>query len=247
MEIIGSGFLARHLAPLGGVFPEVTALAAGVPRQGLPDAAQARERALVEDVVARCRAEGRTLVFFSTASMYGSPGCRGREDEPVVPSTRYGEHKLGLETLIRGSGADHLILRLGYVLGTGGPPFRLVPALISQLRAGRVRVQKGACRDLVDAADLVEVIRRLLRAGARRHVVNVASGHCLPIEAILDHLERRLGVRAVRDYAPGGIAHCVSVAKLRRLLPDLDDLGFGPGYHGRAIDRYLELTGQLSR
>ncbi|MCX5277920.1 NAD-dependent epimerase/dehydratase family protein [Streptomyces virginiae] len=239
MELIGSGFLARHLRPLSGAHPGVTVLAAGVPRHPLPDSAHERERRLVEDTVERCLADGHQLVFFSTVSMYGAPGCRGLEDEPVAPLLPYGQHKLDLETLVRDSGVHHLILRLGYVLGPGEPEYRLLSVLVRRLRAGQVAVQEGARRDLLHVDDFVGLFDQILRTGADNETVNVASGDCAAVTDILDHMELRLGTRAERLAAGHTVSHCPSVAKLHGLVPEAALRGFGPGYFRSAIDRYL--------
>ncbi|MFJ8229487.1 NAD-dependent epimerase/dehydratase family protein [Streptomyces sp. NPDC094448] len=239
MEIIGNGFLARHLAPLAAGHPGATVLAAGVPTHPLPDTEHRRETALVDDTIRHCLGHDRMLVFFSTVSMYGGPGGPGDEDGPPAASTRYGQHKLDLERTIKASGVRHLILRLGYVLGPDEPPFRLLTALVAQVLASRVRVQRGARRDLLHVADFVTAVDALLRTGVCDETVNVASGDCVEVAAVVRHLERRLGVSARWQVTDDSIEHCPSVRKLRRLVPEVDRLGFGPGYHRTAIDRYL--------
>jgi nucleoside-diphosphate-sugar epimerase len=239
MRIIGNGFIARHLEPLSGRHHGVTVLAAGAPRQQLPDAEHEREADLVRRAARHCRRTGQLLVFFSTASMYGAPGCRGREDEPVRAATRYGQHKLDLERMVIGSGADHLVLRLAYVLGPHGPEFRLVPALIRQIRSGRIQIYRDARRDMLYVSDFVRILDWLLAAGVGNEVVNVASGDCVPILRVIEHLEDRLGVTAERVVVGDSVAHCPSVAKLRALLPQTRGSRFGPGYYRSALDRYL--------
>lgn len=247
MEIIGSGFIARHLQPLRGAHSDAIVLAAGVPRQKLPESEHERETTLVNEMIQRCRRQGRTLVFFSTASMYGGPGCRGREDDPVVPSTRYGQHKFNLETLIRDSGVNHLILRLGYVLGPHSPDFRLIPALIKQILSGRVRVYRGARRDVLYVTDFVTIIDILLDTEITNQIVNVASGDCVDIVQIIEHIERRLGVTAEQQIVgDSSVSHCPSIEKLRTLLPEVAEMGFEQGYYRYAIGRYLEETDRLT-
>ncbi|GAA2617557.1 NAD-dependent epimerase/dehydratase family protein [Actinomadura fulvescens] len=248
MEIIGTGFLAHHLQPLRDAHPGYLVLAAGVPRQQLPDRDHRREAALVDDMIERGLRQRRTLVFFSTASMYGAPGCRGLEDDPIVPSTRYGAHKRDLELRIRESGVDHLILRLSYVLGPNGPDFRLVPALMKQILSGRVRILRGARRDMLHVSDFVAVLDRLFGAGVTNDILNVASGDCAEILHVVEHLERRLGVAPEHQIIEGShVSHCPSVDKLRTLLPEFGEMGLGPGYHRHALSRYLAETGHLSR
>ena len=221
MEIAGSGFLAGRLRAIADRHPGTVALAAGVSgTSGSPDAAFAREAALVREVVDRCRRTGRRVLFFSTASASLYRADRpGREDDPVVPRNPYGAHKLGLEIWLRGSGAGHLVLRLGHVVGRGQPPHQLVPTLARLLRTGTMTVHRGATRDLIGVHDLVTVVDALLGMGIWGQTVNVASGFAIPVEQIVDHLERRTGTSARREYLDGGAAHLVSVEKLRRWYP----------------------------
>jgi nucleoside-diphosphate-sugar epimerase len=217
MEIVGTGFLARHLQTLSGTRPDVVVLAAGVSSAISTSAADfARERALLRIVARRCRATRRQLVFFSTAStgMYGGTDGAGREDVPVTPCSPYGAHKLALEEDLREAGTGFLVLRLAHVTGPGQPAHQLLPSLTRQVRAGWVMVQRGASRDLIGIGDVVTIIGMLLDADVRDQTINVASGWDVPVELIVDHLAQRLGRDPEREYVEGGRRNQVSVAKL---------------------------------
>ncbi|MER5531775.1 NAD-dependent epimerase/dehydratase family protein [Streptomyces sp. NPDC002677] len=239
MDIVGTGFLARNLRPLAGRHPDTVALAAGVSwASGTSDADFAREAALVDEVAKRCAAEGRRLLFFSTAAtgMYGLAEGPGREDVPVTPCTPYGAHKLALEELLRGTGADHVILRLGHLVGPDQPEHQLLPTLVRQLREGAVRVHRGAARDLIDVGDVITVVDHLLATDLRAETVNVASGFAVPVEDIVDHLAKALGLRARREYHDTGVRqHVISTEKLRALVPQVAEMGFGPDYYRRIL------------
>lgn len=243
VDIIGHGFLAGHLRGIAGAHPDVVVIAAGVSAASWTSAEQFdREAALLASVLDRCRETGERLVFFSTAStgMYGAPGGCGREDEPVEPRTPYGRHKLGLEQRIRESTVDHLVLRLAHVAGPDQPPHQLLPSLASQVLAGEVRLHRGARRDVIDVADVVAVVDRLLTAAVSRAVVNVATGYAVPVEDLVTGIEARLGTRARRivvDTPP--MNHLVSIGKLRRLVPAVAAMGFGPHYYEHVLDRYV--------
>jgi nucleoside-diphosphate-sugar epimerase len=245
MDVVGNGFIARHLRSSVGEHRDVIALAAGVSSTSTTSPEQfAREADLLGQTLKRCDAEGRRLVFFSTASaaMYGAPGCPGREDVPAVPQSPYGRHKLGLEERVADSGVGFLILRLGHAIGEGQPPHQLLPALVQQIDSGAVRVYRGARRDIIDIADVMAAIEALLRTpGADSSIVNIASGIAVPIEDIVTHIEDRLGVLAVREYVTSAqptTGH-ISTAKLGRLVPPLAGRLLAEGYFRTVLDRYI--------
>lgn len=248
MEIVGRGFLARHLQPLAHRHPDAVALAAGVSWTHVTSPAEfSREEAMVRAAAERCRATGRRLLFFSTASaaLYGPGSGAGREDRAPVPANPYGAHKLALEELLRASGADYLVLRLSHLVGPGQPPHHLLPTLMRSIRAGRVRVLNGADRDLIAVADAVQIIDLLLARGVSQDTVNVASGAAVPVEAIVGQLELLLGTTADRAYEPGGSGHRVCIDKLRSLIPETKTFGFGADYYRGVVESFVRA--ELSR
>ena len=106
------------------------------------------------------------------------------------------------------------------------------------MRAGTVRVHRGAARDLIGIDDAVVLIDLLLARGLRGEIVNVASGQAAPVDRIVDHLERRLGLAVRREYTDAGSHHTISVAKLRSLVPETSEMDFGPDYYRRVLDAY---------
>lgn len=238
--VVGRGFLARNLAPVAERHPETVILAAGVSLASTTAPEEfAREERLLEETIDACRASGRRLLFFSTAStgMYGTCDGPGREDDRVVPSTPYARHKLALEQRLRTCGADHLVLRLSHVVGPGQPSHQLLPTLVRQLREGLVRVHLRATRDLIGVADVVTVVDRLLALDLKDTVVNVASGTAVPVAAVVDFLEERLGLVCRRELQDTGSGCTVGVDRLRRLVPEVA-LGFGPHYYRGVLDGY---------
>ncbi|AHH95898.1 NAD-dependent epimerase/dehydratase family protein [Kutzneria viridogrisea] len=259
MEIIGKGFLSRHLeAAFGDRHPDTTVICAGVTRTTSAEIADFdREAALVHETVRRCKRTGRTLVFFSTASdsMYGAEGCSGHEDGPVYPISAYGRHKLSMEAVLASSGADWLVFRLSHIVGEGQRPHQLIPSLTAQVRTGQVTLHRNAHRDLLDVRHMVKALEGVLAIGVRHQVINVASGVLEPIERIVDGIEQRLGVRASRTMKDVYVTTTrTSTARLRMLVPEWNEIGFGPEYLPGLLDRYVgpvrgeaEFVGQAAR
>jgi NDP-hexose 4-ketoreductase len=249
MEIVGNGFLARNLKPIAGKHPDTTVFAAGVSwASNTSEAEFAREAALLRQVARDCRSAGRRLLFFSTASagMYGAVDGPGREDRPVSPGNPYGAHKLSLEDELRASGTDHLILRLGHLIGPDQPAHQFLPTVLRQLREGVVTIHRRAARDLIDVGDVITIIDSLLAQGSRDVTVNVASGTAVPVGLIVDHLEHRLGLTVRREYQDIGDSHVISTEKLQRLVPEVARIGFGPDYYRRILDSFIATQDRAS-
>lgn len=241
MEVIGSGFLAGNLATLAPAHPGVVVAAFGVSvAAGIPEADFAREATRLYELISRCERRQERLVFFSTAAaaMYAVPGKAGTEDGPVFPSTAYGRHNLALEAVLAASPIDYLVLRLTHVVGPAQHAQMLVPSLVRQVQSGVVRLYRGARRDLIDVADVVTVVDRLLATGVGRTVVNVASGTAVPIERLVDHVEAELGLRADREYVSEVASQPVSVARLHRLVPEAAMIG-RDDYYRRVLSKYI--------
>ncbi|WP_431683394.1 NAD-dependent epimerase/dehydratase family protein [Kitasatospora sp. KL5] len=245
MQIVGRGFLAQSLRPLTARHPDTVVFAAGVSSgTSHADAGFAHEADLLYDVLAGCLRGGRRLVYFSTSSagLYGVQQRPCREDGPVRPASPYGRHKLAMEEVIRGSGADHVILRLAYPVGRAQRPHQFLPSLVGQVRCGRVRVHRGARRDLIDVGHAVALIDALLAVRVPCGVVNLASGWSVPVEDIVGHIELRLGVTAERQVVEVPPEDPVCTERLRRLVPAAARMGFGPHYYRRVIDACLART-----
>ncbi|MEV5509851.1 NAD-dependent epimerase/dehydratase family protein [Streptomyces orinoci] len=251
MHIIGNGFLARCLSEaFTERLPEVAAIAAGVSSHATVAPEEfVREARLVHEVLRECRDRRRTVLFFSSASfaVYGSTGALcAEEDHLVAPPSGYGRNKLALESVIRESGVPYLILRLSHVVGRHQRAHQLLPGLMRQVRAGAVRVQKGAHRDLLDVDDLVDAIGRLFDQGVRDEVLNMASGAPQHVEAILDGIEKRLGTSAVRTCIPGDTAVTrISIRRLRGYVPDFrPGLWSAQSYLDDLLDTYVPYYAQ---
>jgi nucleoside-diphosphate-sugar epimerase len=248
MRIVGRGFIAQAVAGLAHKYPRTVLFAAGVStRNGGSDAQYQREADLLFDELVRSRSDGHRFVYISTASpgMYTRGGCDGTEDGPVYPPDGYCRHKLAMERMVLASGLPYLIIRLTHTVGARQRDHQLVPSLIRQIRSGRLTVYRGAHRDVLDIDDAVTFLDHLLALELTGETVNVASGVPVPVEAIVDHLEHRLGRTAARDYLDRPAEAPIPVAKLRRLVPAAAAAAFDDDYFKTVIDRFLLSTDEL--
>lgn len=142
-----------------------------------------------------------SLVFSSSASVYGNPGVDVvHEDLDCRPESPYGETKLAGEWLVAAAGrtipSRHISLRYFNVAGAGAPEladtgaFNLIPMVFERLDAGERPVifgtdyptADGTCiRDYVHVLDLADAhvaAARYLRGatGPVAHTLNVGTG-----------------------------------------------------------------------
>lgn len=132
-----------------------------------------------------------TLVFFSTAAVYGNTGREpATEESPCSPLGRYAAAKLEAERLLARH-RDTCVLRISNVIGATVPSTRsqgVVPLLLRAARDGRPFTIWGdgsATKDYLAAPDLHRAVAAVL-AGDVRGVFNVASGHSLSVQQLVD-------------------------------------------------------------
>jgi len=93
-----------------------------------------------------------------------------------------------------------------------------VPALVKAVIKGRVVVQQGALRDVIDSADMARLLSELLSAGHDRLTINVATGHAVEAGRIVDEICSILGVNAHREYRGEGEDQTLAVRFLHEVL-----------------------------
>ena len=150
-----------------------------------PELAQAINVEGTRNVLDAAEAAGvQTIVFASTAAVYGDTA--GAIDETVVPAPidLYGRTKLEgerlLESLAARTGARCVAARLFNVVGPRETNPHVLPEIVEQVRGGATALALGNLepqRDYIDARDVATAIVTLLRTAApgKRHF-NVGSG-----------------------------------------------------------------------
>jgi dTDP-4-dehydrorhamnose reductase len=242
VDIQGNGLLARAFATLNVRDDSVMVFAKGVADSRTTAPAEfEREHRELGGAIHECRVSGRTLVYLSGGgAIYGRRPTARSEDDVLSPETLYGRHQLSCEQAIITSAVHHLIARVPNAVGHPQRSAQLVPSLVQQVQEGRVSINSGASRDLIDAIDVAELVAGLLTAGARDLVVNVASGISTPVTNLVAHIERLIGTTAehvVGDAEPD--PQRFSIARLQSYLPSWRP---APDYPFDVLERYLRVA-----
>jgi len=98
----------------------------------------------------------------------------------------------------------------------------------------------GGDRDTV-VAKLAEHDLVAANENGAGQIVNVATGYPERVERVVTEIERRLGTTARREIVdkPGAVRTVISTARLRAIMPEWDELGFGSSYLPSLLDRYV--------
>lgn len=146
------------------------------------------------------------LVFFSTAAVYGNTGgTPATEETPCRPLGRYAAAKLAAEELFARAPRS-CILRISNVFNPGCAKTRpqgIIPLLLESARSNRPVTIWGdgnAVKDYIAAADLYAAVAGVLECGLCG-IFNVASGHALSVNRLLELVEQASGHRIAIQYA----------------------------------------------
>jgi nucleoside-diphosphate-sugar epimerase len=179
---------------------------------------------------------GRRIVGVGSCAEYDwSAPLLSERETPLAPATLYGQAKASLWALLdamaRQEGLSAAWGRLFFLYGPREPRGKLVADTVAALLAGdRVATTEGRqCRDFIHVADAGRALARLATTELAGPV-NIASGACLPVRALLEAVEAETGVPGMIDYgarplAPHEPMHLA--ADMSRLR---DELGFVPDH-----------------
>ncbi len=171
------------------------------------------------------RAGTRTMVFSSSAAVYGWPDVEQvTESTPTAPWSPYGETKLVGEWLVRAAAAAHgfrfALLRYFNVAGAAAPELadaavaNLVPMVFERVAHGRrprlfgddYPTPDGTCvRDFIhvsDVADAHVAALRHLDAGGGNLLLNVGRGTGASVREVLDVVAAVTGLPTEPEVLP---------------------------------------------
>jgi len=144
---------------------------------------------------------GQRFVGVGSSAEYASTDIPCEEEKTTLrAASRYGECKQALweaaQTAARERGTQAAWARLFLPYGPGDPPARLIPTVVSHLRARKaLSLSHGEQkRDFIYAPDAARMLVRLLNANATG-AFNIGTGEARSVRSVIEALADRIGAR----------------------------------------------------
>lgn len=183
---------------------------------------------------------GARMINFSTSAVYKTEERPHREEEsPLKPCDIYGWTKKHVEDLAiyyaDKKNLSILNIRLFNATGPGETNPHVLPAILSQLQKGAVKIELGNLdpqRDFIDIEDIAWAIEKLIQRWpvkeGRLENYNLGSGSPLAIGdlfvKIIHHLGREISLKSVSERCRSNDRKllCADLTKLKSVLPDFN-------------------------
>jgi len=179
-QVIGKGMIAQAMQDMPY---DAIIFAAGESNSMCQStAAFAKEKRLIKQTL-----NHKLFVYFSTITTH------------QTHKTPYILHKINMEKLI--SKHKHLILKLPNIVGPNQSDFQLIPSLIKQIKTGKITIQKGAVRDIIDAEDLRTIVDKFINEN-KQGTHNVLTGRYISVKHIVTHISNILNIKPEIQYIP---------------------------------------------
>lgn len=187
----------------------------------------------------------RSIIYLSTADVYGFPSERITEKTKISPRGYYGLGKFAGEVIMNMVAVPVTILRLPGVYGPGDQQKSIVGLFLHQLanrQSLHVNGDGRALRDYVEVNDVCRLIEHFI-GSPYRGTINVATGRSVPIKDIIGMIGKALGVSPTIHYKENKEAPSqdlvFDVAHLREIVPSfrLTDIAQGIDNYANCLTR----------
>lgn len=223
--IIGNGLIANAFRNFDR--EDVVFFASGVSNSLEKDPAQfTREENLIRKTIGEN--PEKILVYFSTCSIYDS----SKNGSPYV------NHKLNMEHLVAVECENYLIARASNAVGKGGNPNTLINYFVDSIQNQRpVNLHIKATRNLIDVADIVNIILELISSQTHNRIVNVAYlSNYSPLE-IISALEKHLNTKANLNLSDEGQGYSIDIPDIESYF-ELNNLWNKENYLKNILAKY---------
>lgn len=208
--VIGNGMVAQRFRDYttGNRF---VIFASGVSNSKTNDtAAYLREKELLQQTIDQY--PNATLVYFSTCSVY----------DPDAQQTRYVQHKLQMEQLIRDNQASYYLFRVPNLAGRSDNPNTVLNFFVYHIQHKiNFDLWVNSTRNLIDIDDMYTIADSILQQGIYpNQAINIANPVNYPVSEIVSAIEQHLGIMANAIPIQKGSHFGIDISLISHLVKD---------------------------
>lgn len=229
--IIGTGVIGSAFIDSYEKDREVYLYAAGVSNsQCIENADYFRDKSRLIENISKLK-KNELLVYISTCSI--STSNNG-------PNSRYIEHKMEMEELVRGYGR-YLILRLPQIASFSKNPFTLLNYFRNNINHGEAfQVYKNSYRNILDVDHMRSISEKVIANISDNAVVNIANPISVSTIEIVEEMQAVLGKKAIYSYVDGcSDNYKIDVTNMMKFIDPYIYM-FDDKYLNRVINRFYK-------
>lgn len=224
--VIGNGMLAKAFSNFK-TEDEVIIFASGVSnsKETNPSSFE-REKSLLENCITKF--PDKKTVYFSTGSIY----------DTELFQSRYVQHKLEMERIIRGQCKKHVIFRLTNPIGFTGNNNTILNFLVHQIeQQQQFSVWKNAERNLMDIDDVVLICNHII-VNHNNLTIDIANPENYKVLDIITAIELHSNKKAICILEDKGgkpeVGNSTPLETYKKL-----GITFGPNYLENLLKKYF--------
>ena len=187
-----------------------------------------REKTLLENSIENN--PGKTLVYFSTCSIY----------DPSLHHSAYVLHKLRMEELITTSASSYIIFRVSNPVGKTNNHHTVLNFFVEHIVTQTFfTVWKYASRNLLDIDDMFALCHHIMQGSRQLNkILNVANPVIYPVTAIIEAIETHVNKKGNFVLAEKGNSPLIDTSEIQPLFNQLH-IEFGQLYLPKLLQKYF--------
>jgi len=226
--VVGNGMIAKRFEAYRNN-DEFLIFASGVSDSAHPAAhAFEREKNLLTSAIDQH--PGKTLVYFSTCSIY----------DPSMKGSAYVQHKLNMENLITQKCDRYVIFRLSNPVGKTSNPHTVVNYFVDHiLNRRKFDAWSRAARNIIDMDHVYLLCHEILQEELFLNAtINIANPHNYPVVFMIGTIEKHFDIKANYTLLDKGGSPDIDISAIESLFRKFS-INFGPDYLPSLLQKYF--------
>jgi nucleoside-diphosphate-sugar epimerase len=227
--VIGNGMIGNEAKSIWSKYSNHLIYASGVSNSACEDANEfLKEKNMLQETINKIKSD-YYIIYYSTCSIY---------DSSISKSSKYIQHKLEMESLVRKC-KKFYIFRLPQVVGHTNSDKTLIKYFYNSIQDGRkIQVYKNAFRNLIDVNDVIKLSEYI--CGKKEHenkITNIANPKNISIKSIINIIAEIVNKKPNIEIIDDGSSYEISNQTVNEIC-EKAGVSFDRDYEHKVIKKY---------